>query len=131
MATYKSPKMRCRSSEKLAAMTIKPSHLLGLCKHVVLHLLGHDVLRQRLQLGGQELDGPLPHHVVALQDLREEAGQGTCNEPKESPCQSGTPSTDWTDPCDLRCVLQILYDSFLLASVQASTEMAVLLPFVL
>lgn len=50
-------------------------HLLCLCKHIFLHLLRHDVLWKRLQFAGQKLDGPLPHDVLPLQDLRKEASQ--------------------------------------------------------
>ena len=53
------------------------SNLLCLCKDVVLHLLCHDVLWKGLQFARQKLDGPFPHNVLTLQDLREEASKGT------------------------------------------------------
>lgn len=53
------------------------ANLLCLSKDIILHLLCHDVLWQGLQFGGQKLDGSFPHDVLSLQDLREEASEGT------------------------------------------------------
>lgn len=62
---------------KRSSFNCTQANLLCLCKYVVLHVLRHDVFRQRLQFGGQKLDRPLPHDVLTLQDLREEASEST------------------------------------------------------
>jgi len=59
------------------SLSTPPVYLFSLCKDVILHLLGHDFLGQGLQFAGEELDGPFPHDVLSLQDLREEASEST------------------------------------------------------
>lgn len=50
-------------------------HLLRLCKDKFLDFLRHYILWERFQFASQKLDGSLPHDVLPLQDLREEASQ--------------------------------------------------------